>query len=127
MVERSELAESARPESMIAALRANAEELRGAAAPHHGGDLTSVRRSSHNGHEIVVRTTYAISVDGRDFDVHLTVDNGGRVHYHGLPTRDFASVIDLVEKAIDTFPDDFGAAGPDAGDDGRHHAHGGHH
>lgn len=37
----------------------------------------------------------------------MTVDNGGRVHYHGLPTRDFPSAIDLVKKAIDFFPDDF--------------------
>ncbi len=54
-----------------------------------------------------MRTTYEITVDSAPFDVHLTVDNGGRVHYHGLPTRDFASVIGLVEKAIDVFPDDF--------------------
>jgi hypothetical protein len=66
-----------------------------------------MRYASYEGHDITVRTTYEIKVDGEPFAVPVTVDNNGRVHYHGLPTRDFASVIDLVKKAIDTFPEDF--------------------
>lgn len=69
-----------------------------------------------------MRTSYAITVDGRPFNVHVVVDNDGRVFDHGMPTRDFPSVIELVEKAIDQFPDDFGAAA-DPGDPGPGHAH----
>ena len=125
MVDRSELIAAMQPEALRAALTANADEL-AHAADHHGSGVTSVRRAVHNGHEIVVRTSYEITVDGRPFDVHLTVDNAGRVHYHGLPTRDFASVIDLVAKAIDLFAADFTGDDGD-GHDGHGHPHGGGH
>jgi len=126
MVDNSDLVAAAQPDAMRAALASNAEELGRAAGQHHGGELASIRRVTHKGHDIVVRTSYEITVDGRPFDVHVTVDNGGRVHYHGLPTRDFASVIDLVTKAIDVFADDFSDG--DGGGNGEHgHDHGGSH
>lgn len=74
--------------------------------------MADVRTAQHAGHEVVVRTSYEITVDGVPFDVHLSVGNNGRVHYHGLPTRDFGSVIDLVAKAIDRFGDEFAATDP---------------
>lgn len=125
----TELAAASRPDALRAALAANAEELRHAADEHHGGEMASVRRASYQGHEIEVWTTYEITVDGRPFDVHLTVDNAGRVHYHGLPTRDFPSVIGLVKKAIDVFGDEFSSDSPvqpdERGPDPHHHDHGG--
>ena len=121
-----ELAAAAQPEALRAALAANADDLRQAAAEHRGGELSSVRTASYRGHEIVIRTTYQITVDGRPFDVHMTVDNGGRVHYHGLPTRDFPSAVDLVKKAIDFFPDDFDEQDATPTPTGDHGTHGGH-
>lgn len=112
-MEYQDLVAASQPEALKAALAANAEELRHAAQEHHGGELASVRHTTYKGHEIVVRTTYEITVDGEPFNVHLTIDNDGRVHYHGLPTRDFPSVIGLVEKAIDVFGDEFGPGSPD--------------
>lgn len=102
----SELVAAAQPDALREALAANADEIAQAAGAHHGADLASVREATYKGHQIVIRTTYEITVDGRPFDVHVTVDNNGRVHYHGLPTRDFASVTALVEKAIDIFGTD---------------------
>jgi hypothetical protein len=125
-MDRDELRAAAQPKAVRAAIKA-AGDLTGAGHHEHGA-LTSVRTATHRGHEIVVRTTYEITVDGQSFDVALTVDNSGRVHYHGLPTRDFGSAIALVKKAIDQFPDDFppphdpGAVGEHGGDH-----HGGHH
>jgi hypothetical protein len=66
---------------------------------------------TYKGHEIVIRTTYEITVDGRPFAADVIVDNSGRVHCHGLPTRDFTSTVSLVKKAIDFFPEDFPAGG----------------
>ena len=88
-----------------------------------------MRYASYKGHQIMVRTTYEITVDGRPFAIHVTVDNSGRVHYHGLPTRDFPSLIGLVQKAIDTFPEDFRepASKPDPDDGSHHHGHGHEH
>lgn len=116
---------AARPKAVRAAIKAAGDLTR--VDDHRRGELASVRTATHRGHEIVVRTTYAISVDGQPFDVALTVDNGGRVHYHGLPTRDFGSAIALVKKAIDQFPDDFPE--PDHSGAGDHPGvgHGGHH
>ena len=104
----ADLRSAAAPEAMRAALAARADELSTASRPHHTGALADVREAEYRGHRIQVRTSYAITVDGRPFDIHVVVDNEGRVFYHGLPTRDFPSVIALVEKAIEQFPDDFG-------------------
>lgn len=104
----ADLRSAAAPEAMRAALAARADELATASHAHQTGTLADVREAEYRGHRIEVRTSYAITVDGRPFDIHVVVDNEGRVFYHGLPTRDFASVIELVEKAIDLFPDDFG-------------------
>ncbi|MGQ0778558.1 MAG: hypothetical protein ACT4NY_29795 [Pseudonocardiales bacterium] len=108
-----DLVAASQPDALRAALAANADKLQHAAEEHHGGELESVRQATYKGHEIVVRTRYEITVDGQPFNVHLTIDNDGRVHYHGLPTRDFPSVIGLVEKAIDIFGDEFGPGSPD--------------
>lgn len=115
------------PDVLRESLTAHAEELREAAAAHHVGPLAAVRTVSHRGHEIVIRTTYEITVDGQPFEAHVTVDNAGRVHYHGLPTRDFESTVDLVKKVVDYFPDDFGPGAEPAPTNGHEHDHTGHH
>jgi hypothetical protein len=123
MTDLADLKSAVEPDAVRGALAARADELLTAAHPHHPGPMTDVRVAEHRGHRIEVRTSYAITVDDRPFDIHVVVDNEGRVYYHGLPTRDFASVIALVEKAIDQFPDDFpSGAGP--GEPGGGHQHG---
>jgi hypothetical protein len=107
VVNYSDFIEAAQPDELRKAIAANAEQIANSGHSHQPGDLSSMRYASYQGHDITVRTTYEIKVDGEPFAVPVTVDNNGRVHYHGLPTRDFASVIDLVKKAIDTFPEDF--------------------
>jgi hypothetical protein len=130
----STLAAAMQPDALRATLDTYADDLRTAGEPHHHGDMATVRRAAHAGHEIVIETTYKITVDGEPFDVQLSVSNGGRVHYHGLPTQDFESAVDLVKRAIDQFPDDFGPAGepdehdhddhPEGHDHGHEHDHG---
>lgn len=90
----SEVREYARPEALHAALTARSDELRQAAHMHHPAHQESVRTTTHRGHEIVVRTRYSITVDGRPFDVRPSATNAGLVHYHGLPTQSFESVMD---------------------------------
>jgi hypothetical protein len=122
VVDHSDFVRAAQPEEIRKALAANAEQIAGAGHAHGSGDFSSMRYASYKGHQITVRTTYEITVDDRPFAIHVTVDNNGRVHYHGLPTRDFPSLIGLVQKAIDMFPEDFPepASDPDP-DDGSHH------
>ena len=129
-MEYSEFAAASQPDAVRQALTENADELHGAAHAHHGGAHASVRTVSYKGHEIVIRTTYEITVDGQPFDVSVSVDNTGRVHYHGLPTRDFPSTVDLVKKVIDSFPGEFDVdqhPDPPPDDDPPVHDHGGHH
>ncbi len=110
------------PDALLAALREHGDELGHAGTEHHPAARESVRTLTHRGHEIVVRTSYSITVDGRPFDVQPSVNNAGLVHYHGLPTRNFPSVMDLVTSAIDTFPDDFSGDGTaPTPPDGPHH------
>jgi hypothetical protein len=125
VVDYSDFVGAAQPEEIRKALAANAEQIASAGRAHGSGDLSSIRYASYKGHQIMVRTTYEITVDGRSFAIHVTVDNNGRVHYHGLPTRDFPSLIGLVQKAIDVFPEDFRelASKPDPDDGSHHHEH----
>lgn len=121
-----DLSAAAQPDALAAAVAANVAGDVGGPHPGHGPgqEIESVRTATHQGHTIVIRTRYEIEVDGRPFQPHIVVDNAGRVHYHGLPTRDFASMVALVQKAIDVFPADFGPA-PDGGHDhGGGHGHG---
>lgn len=99
-------------EAIRRALRQHAADLQHAGDAHAHGADESVRTATHHGHHIEIRTGYRITVDGRPFAISAAVNNGGRVHYHGLPTRDYASTVDLVKDAIDTFPDDFGDSTP---------------
>lgn len=69
--------------------------------------MESLREATYDGHEIVVRTSYTIEVDGQPITGHVGVGDDGRVHYHAVPERSFTSAIDLVKKLIDLFPDDF--------------------
>jgi hypothetical protein len=119
MTDYADLKSAAAPEAMRAALAARADELVMAAHPHHPSAMADIREAEYRGHRIEVRTSYAITVDGRPFDIHIVVDNEGRVYYHGLPTRDFPSVIDLVKRTIDQFAADFEPGGTDQG-----HPHG---
>jgi len=113
MTDTVDLKSAVAPEAVREALAARADDLQTAAHPHPPGAMTDVREAEHRGHRIEVRTSYAITVDGRPFDIHVVVDNEGRVFYHGLPTRDFPSVIDLVKRAIDQFAADFEPGGTD--------------
>jgi hypothetical protein len=67
----------------------------------------TIREDKHNGHRIIIRTTYDIEVDGRKVLLPLSVDNEGRVHCHSLPNYQFGSAMDMVKTLIDNFPEDF--------------------
>jgi hypothetical protein len=88
-------------------------------ASGHGMDMGSaetVREDEYRGHQIVIRTSYEIEVDGRPLMGHLGVTNDGRVHNHAIPNLSFPSAVAMVRKLIDAFPDDF-----PAGADGHQH------
>jgi hypothetical protein len=66
-----------------------------------------LRTATYKGHQIAIRTTYEITIDGQPLEAHMAVSNDGRVHYHGLPNYSSSSGIDLMKEVIDAFPDDF--------------------
>jgi hypothetical protein len=113
---------SGEPKSLIESLSRQKGELGELSQGHHGhgGPIETVRESTYRGHHIVVRTTYSITVDDLAVEGHLGVSNDGQVHYHAIPNLGFSSAIELVEKLIDTFPDDF----EDSDGEGPHHGHG---
>lgn len=107
-MDRDELAAAASPQALVAHVTGQAGQHGG----HHGQhgqhhSMTSVREASYEGHDIVIRTTYEIEVDGRPLRGHLGVTSDGQVHYHAVPNLSFASAVDLVKQLIDAFPDDF--------------------
>ena len=99
----------------------------------HAHAMESVRTATHCGHEIVIKTCYEISVDGKSLASHLSVGDDGVVHTHALPEYAFTSAVDLVKKIIEAFPDEFpcdepghdhGGADSPSGQEG--HGHGDH-
>lgn len=99
----------------------------------HSHSTESVRTATHCGREIVIKTCYEITVDGRSLAAHLSVGDDGSLHTHALPEYAFSSAVDLVKKIIDAFPDEFPCDdeqghdhGGTGGSAGRGHGHGGH-
>lgn len=97
-------------------------------ALHTKTALTSRRQARHRGHDIVITTSYAITVDGKPLRTHVEVDDLGRVHYHGLPNYNFRSAIDMVKAIIDAEPGSFprSGGGKDVAAGGSQHGGGGH-
>ncbi|MFE4254267.1 hypothetical protein ACFRU3_33135 [Streptomyces sp. NPDC056910] len=91
--------------------------------PHHHGPLTSIRQDEFQGHRIVIKTTYEVTVDGAPFAAPLMVSNDGHVHCHALPTYEFLSAVDTIRALIKNFPDDFPGGGLGGDDNGGHRDH----
>jgi hypothetical protein len=132
-MDRDELARDATVDSMRASVARYGQPAPTEGHDHGGHGAASVREAEYLGHRIVIRTSYEIEIDGKPLNAHVGVDNGGRVHYHGIPNNQFKSAVDLVKHIIDAFPDDFpprtgttrggrgrGASGP-AEPGGHHH------
>lgn len=103
----TKLAKAAAPASMARYLRKRAGEQ-----GHHAGHATAARETVHDGHRILLETIYRVTVDGREVDLGITVDDAGQVHCHSLPNYQFASALDMVKTLIDQFPDDFRRSRP---------------
>jgi hypothetical protein len=110
-------------------------------APHAHGPIEIIRKDDYNGHQIVIKTTYDISVDGQPLGGHMGLANDGRIMSHALPNFVFGSAVEMVRRLIDFFPGDFlhqhqpskdhehPHGGPQGGADhdaGGHHASGHH-
>ena len=98
------------PESVASYVAKNAEKVKKVQTQTHQG-MESVRVAEYQGHRIVVRTHYEIEVDGKMVMGHVGVTNDGNVHYHPVPNLSFPSAVEMVEKLIDIFPEDFDKKG----------------
>jgi hypothetical protein len=104
-------------ESIASYVKKNVPAAKAAMKMHHG-DPGGVESEEYNGHQIVIRTTYHIEVDGTTLMGHLSVDSDGHVESHALPNYEFTTPMNFVKKLIDEFPQDFTGQGG--------HGHGGH-
>ena len=49
------------------------------------GLQSAVRTAEYNGHQIEIKTTYEIKIDGKPFSGHVMVDDNGNLHCHSIP------------------------------------------
>lgn len=70
-------------------------------------DGTLVRETEYGGHTVRVETQYKILVDGKLLQPQLILNSMGQVMTHAMPYEQFSSVIDLICRLIDRFPDEF--------------------
>lgn len=97
-------------ESIASYVKKNVPSAKAALKMHHG-DPGGVESEEYNGHQIVIRTTYHIEVDGTPLMGHLSVDSNGHVESHALPNYEFTTPMSFVKKLIDEFPQDFTGQG----------------
>ncbi len=93
--------------------------------------LSSVRQFHYAGHEVMIRTSYEIEVDGTPVQLHAIVDDEGQLRCHTTPYETYSTATELVKELIFRFPDSFedlGGGDAEYGDTGGgHHDHGGMH
>ena len=71
------------------------------------GGLTSIRTAEHNGHQILIKTTYEIEIDGVPFEGHASVDAEGRIHCHAIPYETYSSAVGFTKNLLDLYPESF--------------------
>src|SRR4029450_2226792 len=108
-MKRSELAQAAGPEAIVARVTEQGAGLPKDQSHGHGVPTESTREADYYRPPPVTRPTHPLEVDGTPIEGHLGVTDDGQVHYHAVPNLSFASAVDLVKLLIDTFPEDFEA------------------
>ncbi len=99
---RQDLQRAADPATYVTGLAATAPSAHGGHRSHE-----VIRTDIYNGHAIEIRTAYTITVDGEPVTAHMHVDNDGNVICHAIPVYRSASMVNVVRRLIDLFPDDF--------------------
>ena len=95
---------------------------------NHHHLLTSTRHLSHKGHQIAIKTTYEITIDGKKLLTHAMVDKEGRLWCHAMPYISFASANEMVKNIIDRYWDviaqeNVNGNNEEDGNDSHHHQH----
>ena len=72
---------------------------------HATGPVTSTRTIQVGGHDIEVRTTYEVRLDGETLSLNLMVDSDGRLWTHLCPYVTFATAPELVEYILERAPE----------------------
>jgi hypothetical protein len=78
---------------------------------HAGGHavvISGVRTTECGGHNIQIKTSYEIAVDGVPFAGHVELDNSGRLHTHACPYHEFASATEMMRHIVEAYPESFG-------------------
>ncbi len=71
-------------------------------------DVSATRTAQYKGHDIEIKTTYEIRIDGELFPGHVMVDDEGHLHCHSIPYATYGSAVDFVKSLIDIYPDTYG-------------------
>ena len=74
---------------------------------HQDLGMVTVREAEYRDKRIIVKTHYEISIDGKPLQSHVSVQDNGTVHCHGLPNYSFLSMVDMVRQVIDSTVDEF--------------------
>lgn len=72
---------------------------------HTTGPIASTRAIAVQGHELTVRTTYEVFMDGKALPVHMMVDSDGRLWSHLCPYHTFATAPELLEFVLTHAPE----------------------
>ena len=71
-------------------------------------EVSAIRTAQYKGHDIEIRTTYEIRIDGDLFPGRVMVDDEGHLHCHSIPYATYGSAVDFVKSLIDIYPDTYG-------------------
>ena len=79
--------------------------LTGDHGEHHDMPIESIREFVHKNHKVSIKTAYEIDIDGKRLTGHVYVDDFGNISCHSFPAYSFSSIVDLIKKIIDKFPE----------------------
>ena len=89
---------------------------------HHGTVVHSSRQFEHAGHDVEIRATYRVLVNGVERQLQFSVGPDGKVTTHLRPYVAYDSLVEMVRDVIDNYPDSFSGDAPpnDSGHGGGH-------
>ncbi len=69
--------------------------------------MVSVREFTHEQHRVKITTSYQVEIDDHPVQLHVVVDNDGRVLSHIMPFETYASATDMIRTLLTRLPDAF--------------------
>ena len=71
---------------------------------HAHGPTENIRTADYRGHDLEIRTTYQVFIDGAQIAVPFHVGDDGQVTCHAVPNYSSPTALDVARRIVDAYP-----------------------